>query len=64
VDVSEVRLLPPLKIIAESEDRKSFKIEIVTPRGVVNIPIRVSLFTLKQDGNYIVLKADAAEILQ
>jgi hypothetical protein len=64
VDVSEVRILPPLKIVAESEDRKSFKVEVATPRGVVKIPMRVSLFTPKQDGNYIVLKADAAEVLQ
>jgi hypothetical protein len=64
VDVSEVRLLPPLKIVDESEDRKTFKVEVVTPRGVVHIPMRVSLFTPKQDGSYIVLKADAIEVLQ
>jgi hypothetical protein len=62
--VSEVRLLPELKIVEESEDGRTFKIEVASPRGVVRIPMRVSLFTPKQDGNYVVLKADAAEVLQ
>lgn len=62
--MSEIKVLPPLKIVGESEDRKTFKIEVNSPRGPATIPMKVSLFTPKQDGNYTVMKADAVEILQ
>ncbi len=64
IDVSEIRVLPPMKIVGESEDRKSFKIEVASPRGTATIPMKVSLFTPQQDGSYTVLKADAVEVLQ
>jgi hypothetical protein len=62
--VSETKLLPPLTIVAESEDRKHYKIEIQTPRGVTHIPMRTSLFTPLQNGNLTVLRADIVEILE
>jgi hypothetical protein len=57
-------MLPPLTIIDESEDGRTFKVEVVSPRGRLNIPMRVSLFTPKSDGSYVILKADAIEVLQ
>jgi hypothetical protein len=64
IDVSESRLLPPLTIVAESEDRKMYKIEIMTPRGLAHILMRTTLFTPLQNGNLTVLRADAIEILE
>jgi hypothetical protein len=62
--VSASRLLPPLKIVGESEDGRSYKIEVATPFGIANIPMRISLFTPLQNGNLTVLKADTADILE
>lgn len=56
--------MPQLKIVAESEDRKLYKIEVASPRGVLTIPMRVDLFTPLQNGNLTVLRADAITILE
>jgi hypothetical protein len=56
--------MPPLKIVAESEDRKLYKVEVASPRGLLTIPMKVDLFTPLQNGNLTVLRADAIEILE
>ncbi len=64
IDVSASKLLPPLKIVEESEDGRMYKIEVQTPRGVAQIPMRISLFTPLQNGNLTVQKADLVDILE
>jgi hypothetical protein len=64
IDVSETKLMPPLKIVAESEDRKLYKMEVASPRGLLTIPKKVDLFTPLQNGNLTVLRTDAIEILE
>lgn len=53
-----------MKIVAESDDGRMYKMEIVTPRGVAHIPMKMSSFTPLQNGNLTVLKADVVDILE
>jgi hypothetical protein len=62
--VSGTSLLPALTIVAESEDRKLYKIQVASPRGLLTIPMKTDLFTPTQDGNLTVLRVDAIEILE
>jgi hypothetical protein len=64
VDVSEARLVPPLRIIARSTDQKTYKVIAEHPSGDVTILVRDLLFTPTQDGNFTVLKADAVDFLE
>jgi hypothetical protein len=64
IDVSSSPLLPPLQIVAESDDRRMYKVRVVTPFGPAEIPMRISLFTPLQNGNLTVQKADAVDILE
>jgi hypothetical protein len=58
------KLLPPLKIVEESEDQRSYKIELSTPFGVTHVMMRSSLFTPLQNGGLTVLKADVVDVLE
>lgn len=49
---------------AESEDRKLYRVEVASPRGLLSVPMRVSLFPPLQNGNLTVLRADVVEILE
>lgn len=64
INVRETKLLPALTITAESEDRKLYKIEVASPRGLLSIPMKQSLFTPLHNGNLTVLRADAIKILE
>jgi hypothetical protein len=64
VDVSACKVLPPLKIVAESEDQRTYKVEVQTPFGKAQIPMRTALFTPLQNGNLTVQKADVVDILE
>jgi hypothetical protein len=64
IDVSGSPLIPALKIVAESEDRKLYKIEVISPRGILTVPMKVDLFTPLQDGNLTIMRADAVTILE
>jgi hypothetical protein len=64
INTSESPLLPPLSIVAESNDGKMYKIAVDTPRGNTEILVRTSVFTPQSDGNLTVLKADVVDILE
>jgi hypothetical protein len=64
IDVNGSTLIPALKIVAESEDRKLYKIKVASPRGLLTVPMKVELFTPLQDGNLTVMRADAVKILE
>jgi hypothetical protein len=64
IDVSVSKLVPPLKIVAESEDQRSYKIELMTPFGVTQVMMRSSLFTPLQNGNLTIMKADVVNVLE
>jgi hypothetical protein len=62
--VSEVKLLPPLRIKARSNDQKFYKVVASHPQGNVTIVVRDSLLTPAQGEGYTVQKADAIDILE
>jgi hypothetical protein len=64
VDVSETPLLPPLRIVSLSLDRKTYKVVAEHQSGEVTILVKDSLFTPKQDGSVTILKADVVDILE
>jgi hypothetical protein len=64
VNTSESKLLPPLKIVDESEDGKLYNIEINTPKGKATVPMKTAWFTPQSDGNLTVLRADVADVLE
>jgi hypothetical protein len=64
IDVSEVTLLPPMQIVARSDDQKLYKVLVSHPLGELTILVKDSTLTPKQDGSFVVLKADAIDVLQ
>jgi hypothetical protein len=64
VDVSEVKVLPKLRIMAVSDDRKLYQVVAEHPAGDVTILVKDALFTPTNDGNFTVLRADVVDILQ
>ncbi len=64
VDVSEARVLPKLRIMAISEDRKIYQVIAEHPSGDVTILVKDALFTPKADGSFTVLKADVVDFIK
>jgi hypothetical protein len=63
VDVTKAMVLPKLRIVAISDDRKLYKVIAEHPQGEVTILVKDASFTPKSDGGFTVLKADAVDIL-